>query len=103
MIALLVLVATAVLGQQAPPHTVKDTLQSVAPSPLFTSLYKGAFSPDLSLTFTLSLESLLMLAAAAVMAGGLLWLYRSNRLIPAFIMGLFTVVFGYFGLMFGVA
>ncbi|CAM4132843.1 CopD family protein [Paenibacillus alkaliterrae] len=103
LIALLVLSATGVLGQQTPPHSVKETLQTVSPSPLFTGLYKGSFSPDVSLQFTLHMESILMLAAAALMAGGLLWMYRADRLIPAFIMGILTAVFGYFGLMFSIA
>lgn len=103
IIALLVLAATGALGQQTPPHTVKETLQTVSPSPLFTSIYKGSFSPDLALHFTLHIESILMLAAAVLMAGGLLWMYRSNKLIPAFLMGILTFVFSYFGLMFAIA
>lgn len=103
IIALLVLSATAVLGQQSPPHKVRETLQSESPSPLFTSLYKGSFSPDINLQFTLHMESILMFAASALMAVGIVWLYRSNRLIPAFIMGILTAVFGYFGLMFSIA
>lgn len=102
-IALLVLAATGILGQQTPPHNVKETLQTVSPSPLFTGLYKGSFSPDLTLHFSMHTESLLMLAAAAVMATGLLWTYRSNRLVPAVLMGMLTAVFGYLGLMFAVA
>jgi putative copper resistance protein D len=103
IIALLVLAATGVLGQQAPPHNVKETLQSASPSPLFTSIYKGSFSPEIALKFTLPLESILMLAAAVLMAAGLVWMYRVNKLIPAFAMGLLTAVFGYFGLMFAIA
>ncbi|WP_424768782.1 copper resistance D family protein [Paenibacillus sp. sgz302251] len=103
VIALLVLAATAVLGQQAPPHTVRETLQTVSPSPLFTGLYKGVYSPDITLQFTLHMESLLMLAAALIMAVGLIGMYRANRLIPAFLMGLLTAVFSYFGLMFSIS
>lgn len=103
IIALLVLAATGALGQQTPPHTVKETLQTVSPSPLFTSVYKGSFSPDITLQFTLHMESILMFAAALLMAGGLLWMYRTNKLIPAFVMGILTAVFGYFGLMFSIA
>ncbi|WP_051251178.1 copper resistance D family protein [Paenibacillus harenae] len=103
VIALLVLAATGALGQQTPPHTVKETLQTVSPSPLFTSVYKGDFSPDITLQFTLHLESILMLAAAMLMAGGLIWMYRLGRLVPAFLMGLLTAAFGYFGLMFAIA
>jgi len=103
IIALLVLAATGALGQQMPPHTVKETLQTVSPSPLFTSVYKGSFSPDIALQFTLHMESILMLAAAVLMAGGLIWMYHTNKLIPAFIMGILTAVFGYFGLMFSIA
>ncbi|MBD2870405.1 copper resistance D family protein [Paenibacillus arenilitoris] len=103
VVALLALAATAALGQQTPPHTVKETLQSVSPSPLFTSIYKGQFSPDLTLTFSIGLDSLLMLTAALLMAGGVLWMYRSNRVVPAFFMGVLTAAFGYFGLMFAIA
>ncbi|WP_053374831.1 copper resistance D family protein [Paenibacillus sp. FJAT-27812] len=103
IIALLVLAATGVLGQQTPPHKVKETLQTVSPSPLFTSIYKGSFSPDIAVKFTLHFESVLMLAAALIMAGGLIWMYRTNKLIPAFLMGILTAVFGYFGLMFSIA
>jgi putative copper resistance protein D len=102
IVALLVLIATAVLGQQAPPHTVKETLQSVSPSPLFTGLYQGSFSPDISIAFRPGLESILMFAAALLMAGGLIWMYRANRLMPAFLMGLLVAAFGYFGLMFSI-
>ncbi|OMF31706.1 hypothetical protein BK133_15880 [Paenibacillus sp. FSL H8-0548] len=103
VIALLVLAATGALGQQAPPHTVKETLQTVSPSPLFTAIYKGSFSPDIALKFTLHLESILMFGAAALMAGGVVWMYRSNKLIPAFAMGILTTVFMYYGLMFSIA
>jgi len=103
VVALLVLAATAVMGQQAPPHTVKETLQSVSPSPLFTSLYNKPFSPDIELSLTFTMEGVLMLAAAAVMAAGVLLMYRSNKPLPAFAMGLLTAVFGYLALMFSIA
>jgi putative copper resistance protein D len=103
VIALLVLAVTGMLGQQTPPHVVKETLQTVSPSPLFTWLYKGGFSPDIKLIFSLHMESLLMLAAAIVMGCGILWMYRSGRLLPAFVMGMLTVIFGYLGLMFAIA
>lgn len=103
VIALFVLILTGVLGQQTPPHNVKDTLQTVSPSPLFTSIYKGSFSPDISLHFSLNLANSLLFAAAAVMMAGLIAMYRSNRLLPAFTMGMLTAVFGYFGLMFGLS
>lgn len=101
--ALFVLAATAVMGQQAPPHTVKETLQYVSPSPLFTWLYKQPFSPDITLSFTFKMEGVLMLAAAAIMAAGVLQMYRANKPMPAFAMGLLTAVFGYFAIMFSIA
>lgn len=103
VIALLVLAATAVLGQQAPPHNVKTTLQTVAPSSLFTSLYTGNFSPDLTLQISWQLESLLMFLAALIMAAGVFICYRANRLIPSFSMGILCAAFSYFGLMFLIA
>lgn len=101
--ALLVLAATAFLGQQAPPHTVKETLQTVSPSPLFAWLYKNSFSPDLTLRLSFQMESLLMLAAAALVAAGAVWSFRLNRPMPAFLLGLLVAAFAYFGLMFSVA
>ncbi|MEF2248276.1 copper resistance D family protein [Paenibacillus sp. IITD108] len=103
LLALLVLFATAVMGEQAPPHNVKDTLQTTSPSSLFKSFYQGSFSPDLQLQFTLDTESLLMFAAALLMAGGVIWTYRNQRLIPSVLMGLLASLFGYFGLMFAIA
>ncbi|WP_223068052.1 copper resistance D family protein [Paenibacillus caui] len=103
VIALILFIVTGFLGWQTPPHNVRETLQSVPPSPLFTGLYRGSFSPDMKLTFTLSLESILMLAAALILAAGMIWMYRSNRLILAFAIGLLIPVFGYFGLMFALA
>lgn len=103
LFALLVLAATAVLGQQAPPHNVKETLQTVSPSPLFTALYKGPFSPDITLHFTLHMESILMFAAAVLMGVGLIMMYRANRILTALFMGIFVAVFGYFALMFSIA
>ncbi|MCM3630145.1 CopD family protein [Paenibacillus glycanilyticus] len=102
LIALLLFIVTGVLGQQTPPHDVKETLQTVSPSKLFTTIYNGHFSPDLTLKLSVSLESILMLAAALVMIYGLIQMYKENKLLPAFVMGLMTSVFGYFALMFSV-
>ncbi|MEK3882730.1 CopD family protein [Paenibacillus sp. PL2-23] len=101
--ALLVLAATAFMGQQAPPHTVKETLQTTSPSSFFTWLYKGAFSPDLALRATLQTESVLMLAAAALVAAGAVWSYRLDRPWIAWLLGLLVTVFAYMGLMFMIA
>jgi len=103
IVGLLVLGATAFMGQQAPPHTVKETLQSVSPSPLFNMIYNAPFSPDIALRFQLHLDGILMFAAAAVMAIGLLQMYRMNKPLISFIMGLLTAIFGYFGVMFSIA
>lgn len=103
LIALLVLAATAALGQQAPPHVVKETLQYESPSAWFTAIYKGPFSPDLVLQPVVQIESILMLAAALLMGFGLVWTYRAGRLYSAFLMGLLIPVFGYLGLMFTIA
>ncbi|GLX69476.1 copper resistance D family protein [Paenibacillus glycanilyticus] len=102
VIALLLFIVTGALGQQTPPHNVKETLQTVSPSELFTTVYNGHFSPDLTLKLSIGLDSILMLAAALVMIYGFIQMYRDNKMLPAFIMGLMTTVFGYFALMFGV-
>jgi Putative copper export protein len=102
IIALLLFIVTGILGQQTPPHNVKETLQTVSPSKLFTSIYNGHFSPDLTLKLTIGLDSILMLAAALIMVYGLIQMYRENKILPACVMGLMTSVFGYFALMFSI-
>ncbi|MFF2480491.1 copper resistance D family protein [Paenibacillus sp. NPDC058071] len=102
-IAFLLFAASAVLGQQAPPHNVKDTLQSTAPSSWFTGLFQGSFSPDLALKLRPDWSGLLMAAAALVMLVGFIRMYRSNRLAPALAMGLLCSAFGYFALMFAIS
>lgn len=103
IIAMLILAVTGILGQQAPPHNVTETLQSVSPSPLFTALYQGSYSPDISLQLSFQIESMLMLSAALLMAIGITAAYRANQLIAAFCMAIFTAVFGYLSLMFAIA
>ncbi|MUT67263.1 copper resistance D family protein [Paenibacillus sp. NEAU-GSW1] len=100
-VALLLFVVTGALGQQTPPHTVRETLQTVSPSPLFTSIFRGSFSPDLALKLQPGMASILLIAAALVMLYGFISMYRSNRLLVASLMGLLASVFGYFALMFG--
>lgn len=102
IIALLLFIVTGALGQQTPPHKVKETLQSVSPSKLFTTIYNGHFSPDLTLKLSIGLDSILMLAAAVIMMFGLIRMYRDNKVYPAFAMGLLTSIFGYFALMFSI-
>ncbi|WP_168121663.1 CopD family protein [Paenibacillus sp. HB172176] len=99
-IGLLVLFATAALGQQAPPHIVRETLQTVSPSPLFTAIYRGSFSPDLSLQLSVRTESILMLAAAGIMGAGVILMHKQRKVFSSFIMGLTMPLFLYLGLMF---
>ncbi|MFD2116434.1 copper resistance D family protein [Paenibacillus yanchengensis] len=103
IIALLVLFVTAIMGEQAPPHNVQDTLQYYSPSGMFTSLYRGNYTPDLQLTLTFTMESILMLIAAAIMAYTVVWSYRKQYPYAALGSGLLATVFGYFGLMFAIA
>ncbi|MFD0962373.1 copper resistance D family protein [Paenibacillus chungangensis] len=102
-VAALVLAATGYMGQQAPPHDVKVTLGTVPPSPLFTSLFKGSFGPDTTLQLHWSMESILMLIAAGLMAYGIRSAYRIDRPYIALASGLLSAVFGYFGLMFAMS
>lgn len=103
VIALFVLAATAVLGQQSPPHNVQETLRSVSPSPLFTRIFQGAYSPDMSLTFTWNGSGLLLFAAAAILLAGIIAMFRARRPAYALAMGLFSAVFAYLGAMFSMA
>ncbi len=102
IIALLVLVATAIMGEQAPPHQVKDTLQFSSPSPLFTSIYQGSFSPDLQIALQVTTEGALLFVAALVMIYGVFWCYKNKYAWASFAMGLCSSVFVYFGVMFSI-
>lgn len=99
-VALLVLAATAVMGTQAPPHVVKETLQTVSPSALFTRLNTGPFNPDMSVTLSFGMDGALMFAAALIMIAALLLSHRLNKLMPAFVSGLAAASFVYLGFMF---
>jgi putative copper resistance protein D len=101
--ALLVLAATGVLGQQSPPHDVRETLQTVSPSSLFTRLFQAPYSPDMELAFALTSSGLLLFAAALVMLSGIVAMFRMQRPAFALAMGLFAAVFAYLGAMFSMA
>ncbi|MHA6485095.1 copper resistance D family protein [Paenibacillus sp. strain BS8-2] len=100
VIAMLVLAATGVLGQQSPPHDVRETLQSVSPAPLFTRIFQGPYSPDMELSFSLTSSGLLLFAAALIMLGGIIAMFRAQRPAIALVMGLFATAFAYLGAMF---
>ncbi|QNK60087.1 copper resistance D family protein [Paenibacillus sp. PAMC21692] len=103
VVALLVLAATAVLGQQAPPHNVQETLQMESPSPLFTRIFQAPYSPDMDFTFNWTGSGLLLFAAALIMLGGIIAMYRARRPVFALAMGIFAAVFAYLGAMFSMA
>lgn len=98
--AILVLAATGVLGQQSPPHDVRETLQSVSPSSLFTRIFQGPYSPDMDLTFAMTGSGVLLFAAGLVMLGGIIAMFRAQRPAFALAMGLFAAAFAYLGAMF---
>ncbi|MFC4776517.1 copper resistance D family protein [Paenibacillus sp. GCM10023252] len=100
--ALLLFIVSGILGQQTPPHDVKETLQSSSPSPLFTGLYKGSYSPDLQLTLSLSVDSILLAAAAVVLAAGFARMAKDGRLWMSALMACLLAICSYYAFMFAI-
>lgn len=102
LFAVIVLVFTAMMGQQAPPHDVTSTLRYVSPSKLFTTIFSGSFSPDLQLTMQLGLDSILLFIAAVLMLYAALVAFTARKVILLVISLLLFIAFTYGGIMFSV-
>lgn len=99
-LALLVLLLTAVMGQQTPPHSLIETLRTETPSSLFTFLFREAYSPDIQLKLHVQMDSLLLWLAALVMLYATYISFRERKAWPMLVTSLLVVAFTYLGLMF---
>jgi len=102
IVAMLVLGFTAVMGQSIPPHNVLETLRTETPAPLFTTIYQGSFSPDLQLSWSINLSSILLLVAALFMLYGMIVACKQRSIIWIIILSLLMILFIYLSIMFGI-
>lgn len=92
--------ATAVLGQQEPPHSIEITLKSIGPSPIFDFFYAGNIDPAGSLAFNSNFISASFFGLTIVLIGLLLYsFYKKTPVSVPFFMGLLTILALYMGFM----
>jgi putative copper resistance protein D len=65
IIMLLIFAATAVMGQQIPPHSIEETLKTAKPADIFTVFYEGTVTPQIDLALHVSPAGIGMAALAA--------------------------------------
>ncbi|TLS37010.1 copper resistance D family protein [Pseudalkalibacillus caeni] len=95
---LAIFTVTAFLSQRTPPHSFTRGLTE--PSPLFLSLYSGAFSPDITIHPALNSLSYTLFALSVVFIG--LTIFSSMKKTPVIIsilFGFIVVLTGYLGIM----
>lgn len=102
ILALVVLIVTAIMGQQAPPHNVLETLQTESPSKLFSFLFQGSFSPDIQLTWQFNLNSVMLWIAALLMLYVSYIAFKQRKIWIMVIVCLLFIILGYLGYMFGI-
>ncbi|MFC4619610.1 copper resistance D family protein [Camelliibacillus cellulosilyticus] len=61
IVVLAIFIVTAFMGQQTPPHDLKQIILTEGASPLFSKVYQGTVTPDFILHFSLSPVSLLFI------------------------------------------
>lgn len=103
VVLLLVLSATAVLGQQEPPHSIESFIRMNGASNLFAYFHTGSMDTAMHLQFEWSILGVLFLFLGT--AFGSLVIYSFKQKIPVYltlVMGLFCVLSFYVGLMLSV-
>lgn len=100
--AVFVLIFTALMGQQAPPHNVIETLRTESPSNLFTYIFQGSFSPDLQLYWQMNLNSILLWIASIIMLYVMYIAGKHQKLLVMSSVTVLFVIFTYLGYMFGI-
>ncbi|MEC2074408.1 copper resistance D family protein [Alkalihalophilus marmarensis] len=100
LVLLFIFSATAVLGQQAPPHDIPSTLRADGVSDLFQYFYGGQVEMYNKVQFSFTSTSLVLFVLSFFFL--LLLLYTFVKKAPAifsFLMSLFFVLSAYLGLM----
>lgn len=92
--------ATAVLGQQEPPHGIEATLGGSGPSAIFDYFYLGVIDPAMHLQFGLTTISLLFFVVGIIFMWLIIYSFKkkASAIIP-FFAAMFCILSLYFGLM----
>lgn len=104
VVLLLIFAATAVLGQQEPPHSIEAYLKGSGASDLFRYFYSGQIDPAMHLQVDFTLLGSLFFGVAVIF--GFLVLYCFKQKAPSFVsllMSLFSVLALYVGLMMSIS
>ncbi|MFJ7933284.1 copper resistance D family protein [Sporosarcina sp. NPDC096371] len=93
-------VATGVLGQQEPPHSIEMALAGTGPSAIFDYFYAGVIDPSMHVQLGLHTINTLFFIVALIF----MWLIivSFKKQVPAvvpFFLGMFCILSLYFGLM----
>ncbi|WP_426448337.1 copper resistance D family protein [Paenibacillus sp. S-38] len=100
MIAFGTFIITAIMGQQDPPHDVRLFLKEAPPSSLFTSIYPGQFSPDMTISLGMHVTGIILAACSMIL---LLLIVRSKgKSSFTLIYSLLFTVSTYFSVMFSI-
>ncbi|USK72304.1 copper resistance D family protein [Peribacillus asahii] len=100
LVVFLIFSATAVLGQQEPPHDIKTTIASSGVSKLFDLFYQGNITRDLVIVLGLELNSVMLLILALSFLGVTILSYiKRASILLGFSMSVLCVVAFYLSLM----
>jgi putative copper resistance protein D len=100
IMALFVFGATAVMGQQEPPHDVALYLKNAEPSKLFATFYQGTFTPETRVLFGMNTSTLIFgILALACLALTFMTFKRKMHVAIAIGLSLGFASFAYFTIM----
>lgn len=100
IIALMVLIVTAIMGQQSPPHSLAETLQTETPSPLFFYFFNSSYSPDIKLGLQLGLDSILLFIAAGLTFYASYIAFKAKQAWAMLLTSVMFIAFCYLAFMF---
>jgi putative copper export protein len=97
---LLIFSATAVLGQQEPPHSIESTVAGNGFSTLFSSVYNGVINNPINASFDFNLMGLLflLLSISFLLLTGVVFIKKAPS-VMALIMSFLCIVSLYLGLI----
>ncbi|NOU88660.1 hypothetical protein GC102_23325 [Paenibacillus sp. LMG 31460] len=105
IVIILLLVVTAFMGQQEPPHgNLKAILDDGPPFPWFTFISGYDVSRGEEMEILPNVASICLAATGVIaMIGGLFWAWRKKKPMWSVTAALFFVICGYLALMFSIA
>ncbi|QOR68852.1 CopD family protein [Cytobacillus suaedae] len=103
IILLMIFSATAVLGQQSPPHDIETTLRTAGISKLFTVLYQDTIYVSMDVSLQLGIYSLLFsILSALFLVLTILMFVKKAPILLSFITSMLLLVNVYLALMLSV-